>query len=116
MHESSLARQILTAVLARADAAGASRIRTVRGSLADGEALSADSLAWHFAAHARGTRAEGARLELRLLQVTARCRGCGARYAPPAHHLPLCPACGSTDGELLGEPGLRIDAMETDDS
>jgi hydrogenase nickel incorporation protein HypA/HybF len=115
MHESSLARQILAAVLARATAAGASRIRVVCGSLADSEALSAESLALHFAAHARGTPAEGARLELRLVHIAARCRGCGATYSP-AHHVLLCPACGSTDATLLGESGLRIESMEADGS
>jgi hydrogenase nickel incorporation protein HypA/HybF len=28
------------------------------------------------------------------------------------HHVVLCPACGSTDGELLGEIGLGIETIE----
>lgn len=113
MHESSLARQILDVVLERAARASARKVRAVRGWIAETESLSPHSLAFHFAAHARGTPAEGARLELRLIHVEARCRACGTTYAPE-HHLLLCPACGSTDGEELGETGLGIEALEVD--
>lgn len=113
MHESLLARQILDVVLARAHEDGARRVRRVQGWIAETEALSPDSLELHFAAHARGTPAEEATLELRLLHVEARCRACARMYAPE-HHLLLCPACGSTDGELIGETGLGIDTLEVD--
>ena len=76
MHEAALARRMVTAVLEHAQRAGAVRVRVVRGWVSETEALSHDSLAPHFAAHARGTIAEGARLELRLVHVEARCRGC----------------------------------------
>ena len=108
MHESALARNLLSAVLARA---GFVRVRVVRGWVAETEALSPESLAFHFAAHARGTVAEGARLELELVRVEARCAACGETYAPE-HHVALCPACGSTDAELLGQTGLGLSALE----
>jgi hydrogenase nickel incorporation protein HypA/HybF len=113
MHESSLARQILRAVVERAAREGARRVVAVRGWVAETESLSRDSLASHFAAHARGTPAEGARLELRVEHIEARCSGCGTSYAPD-HHVLLCPRCGGTDAELLGTPGLGIDAIEVD--
>jgi hydrogenase nickel incorporation protein HypA/HybF len=116
MHESSLARQLLEVVLARAGAAEApkvQRVRAVRGWVAETETLSRESLAFHFAAHARGTAAEGSALELRLVHIEARCRACGQCYAPE-HHLLLCPGCGSTEGELLGQPGLGIEALEVE--
>jgi hydrogenase nickel incorporation protein HypA/HybF len=113
MHESTLARQVLDTVLQRAVSDGASRVRVVRGWVAETESLSADSLSFHFAAHARGTNAEGARLLLELIHVEARCRACGRTYAPE-HHLLLCPACGSTDGEQLGRTGLAITSIEVE--
>ncbi len=113
MHESSLAKQILEAVLARANEGGASRIKAVRGWVAESESLSPDSLAFHFQAHARGTAAEGARLDLRLEHLRARCAGCGADYLPE-HHLLLCPQCGSTEGELLGTPGLGVSELDVE--
>ena len=110
MHEASIARRLLDVVLA---AAGSARVHAVRGWVAETEALSRDGLAFQFAAYARGTAAEDARLDLRIVRVEARCRDCGARYAPD-HHVLLCPACGATDGELLGETGVGIDAVEVE--
>lgn len=113
MHESSLAQRILEVVVQHATREGARRVRVVRGWVAETEALTPESLAFHFEARARGTLAEGARLDLRVLHVEARCRACGRTYAPD-HHVLLCPACGDTDGELLGETGLGIDALEVE--
>ncbi|MFN7972529.1 MAG: hydrogenase/urease maturation nickel metallochaperone HypA [Acidobacteriota bacterium] len=78
--------------------------------MAEDEALSPESLDFHFRAHARGTAAEGAALALELRHVPAHCRGCGASFAPE-HHLHLCPACGSGDVELSGPTGLSIESI-----
>ncbi len=111
MHEALLARQILTVVLARAEAAGAARVCAVRGWVRESEAISDESLAAHFAAHAVGTIAADARLALTIERVAARCGACGARYEPE-HHVVLCPACGSGDGALLGTSGLGVDSID----
>jgi hydrogenase nickel incorporation protein HypA/HybF len=113
MHESTLAKQIVSVVLERAAAEGATRVRAVHGWLAESEALSAESLSFHFSAHARGTPAEGALLALKLTQVQARCLACRDTYAPD-HHVLLCPRCGSTHGELLGQTGLSIESLDVE--
>lgn len=114
MHEAALARQIVAVVVERAARDGAACVRVVRGWVGETETLSADSLALHFAAAARGTAADGARLELVLEHVEARCRACDTVYAPE-HHLLVCPSCGGADAELLGRVGLGIDAIEVAD-
>ena len=114
MHESSLAKQILDAVLAVVPDELGSRLRSVRGWVAETEQLDADALELHFHAHARGTRAEGAELELRLTHVKARCLACGSVYAPE-HHLTLCPDCGATEAALLGQTGLGIESIDVED-
>jgi hydrogenase nickel insertion protein HypA len=111
MHESALARSILALVLERATLEEGEVIGTVRGSVAETERLEPQALAFHFAAHARGTKAEGARLELELSTVEARCKTCRTEYVPD-HHVTLCPRCGSTDATLLGETGVKIDTIE----
>jgi hydrogenase nickel incorporation protein HypA/HybF len=108
VHESALARDLLAAVLARA---GGAPVLVVRGWVAETESLSTESLAMHFAAHARGTVAENARLDLEVRRIEARCGACGVMFRPE-YHVVLCPACGSPDAELLGEPGLRLRALE----
>lgn len=114
MHEASLARQIVAVVVAEAERAGASRVRVVRGWISDLEQLSAESLALHFAAGAAHTVAAGARLELELRRVGARCGSCGRDYAPQDHHVLVCPVCGGTETDLLGEVGLGVDAIEVE--
>jgi hydrogenase nickel incorporation protein HypA/HybF len=113
MHESSLARQVLDTVLHRAFLDDASRIRVVRGWVAETKTLSPERLSFHFEAHARGTKAEGARLHLEFIHVEARCLGCGRTYAPE-HHVLRCPVCGSTWSEPLGQRGLSVTAMEVE--
>lgn len=112
MHESQLARRLLDVVLERARDAGAGKVRRVQGRLGEMEALSADALAFHFRALARGTAAEHAELAIRLQRIEARCRACDRAYLPD--HVLLCPACASTDGELLGEAGLVIESLDVE--
>jgi hydrogenase nickel insertion protein HypA len=113
MHESSLGKAVLTAVLERAAAENAKQIRKVSGWIAETESLDPSAIRFHFQAHARGTPAEGAELELRLVWVEAECASCKTRYKPE-HHLLLCPSCGSTEGVVLGETGLGLDSIEID--
>lgn len=113
MHESSLGRDIVGAVVKKAHEVGATQVRLVRGFVAETEWLNPEAIIFHFHAHARGTVAEGARLELTTSWVEADCTNCGQRYKPD-HHVLLCPQCGSTEAELLGETGLRIDTIEVE--
>lgn len=113
MHESSLAKQILDAALGAVPPHA--RVTVVRGRVAETESLSRDALALHFGAHARGTAAEGARLALELTHVRARCAACNAVYLPE-HHVLLCPDCGATEAEVLGETGLFIDDIDVETS
>lgn len=111
MHEASLARDLLGAVLGSLPAGVLVRVTSVRGWVGETEALSPDSLRFHFAAFAHGTPAEGASLDLRVEHIEATCNACGATYLPE-HHLTICPHCGSTDGEILGEPGVKIEEID----
>lgn len=114
MHESGLAKQLLDVILERLPSLESGRVRQVNGWIAETEKLNRDALAFHFAAHARGTAAEGATLELELSEVRARCENCASEYLPD-HHVTLCPSCGSTEATLLGQPGLGIESMEVDE-
>jgi len=111
MHEAQLARQVLDAVLARAREAQASRVLAVRGWLADPEGLGPDSLAFHFAAHARGTAAEGATLAFAIRRIPAACDTCQAVFASD-DHVPVCPACGGLACRWLAAPGLAIEELD----
>ncbi len=113
MHETTLAKQIVDVCVSSAQAQGAKRILAVYGWVAETEALSPQSLQLHFAGHARGTLAEGARVVLDVTRVDARCSHC-ARVYTPDHHLLLCPACGATDAELLGPTGVGVTRLDVE--
>lgn len=113
MHESALARKLLSMVIERAEAEGARRVLSVHGTVAETESLSVEALSFHFAAHGRGSIAEGARLVLSLRTVQARCRRCGTTYLPE-HHVTLCPNCNGSLAELLGQTGTFIDAIDVE--
>lgn len=111
MHEASLAKQILTAVLNGMEENEPHHITRVSGWIAESEALTPEALQFHFQAHAKQTLAENAFLDLKLEHVSAQCNACGQVY-PPEHHLTLCPECGSSDARLLSRTGIGIETIE----
>jgi len=111
MHETSLAKQILGLALDQARRHDSQRVLRIRGWIAETEALSTEALSFHFAAHATGTAAAGASLDLELTHVRAKCRHCGEVYEPE-HHFTLCPVCNTTEAELLGETGFGVTEVE----
>jgi hydrogenase nickel incorporation protein HypA/HybF len=113
MHESSLGRDIVRLVVEKAREAEATRVKRVTGFIAETEWLNPEAIVFHFQAHAQGTIAEGAQLELATLWIEADCANCGIRYKPD-HHVLLCPQCGSIDAKLSHEPGLRIESIEVE--
>lgn len=113
MHESSVARHVLEIVLSQAAGQGARRVHRVTGRVAEAEALSVESLSAHFQAQASRTIAAGARLDLALFQVQARCRACTKTFDLD-HHFRICPGCGSADLDVLGQPGVWIEALEVE--
>jgi hydrogenase nickel incorporation protein HypA/HybF len=113
MHESSLARSLLEVVIDEAHARGARRVVLVRGRIEDPERIDPAGFALLFEGAARGTIAEGARVELAWIAVPARCRTCGREFVPESHHVVVCP-CGSLDAALVRPTGVTLDAIEVD--
>ncbi|MCA9647637.1 MAG: hydrogenase maturation nickel metallochaperone HypA [Polyangiaceae bacterium] len=114
MHEASLSKALLEAVLKSAAEAGAKRVRHVRGFVAETETLNAESLKLHFVALAQGTAAEAAALDLSVTHVRARCEQCATVYLPEAHVL-MCPRCDSTNASLLDQVGVGVTSIDIDD-
>ena len=59
-----------------------------------------EALEMAFEAASAGTRAEGARLELKTVQPRARCRRCGQEFGIEIDNF-LCPGCNHADVELI---------------
>lgn len=96
MHELALVEAVIEAVEAKlpvgVEGRRVARVRLRVGPLA---AVVPDAMRFCFDMCTRGTRLEGAVLEIELATAEARCRACDARFVL-ASALPLC-ACGSAD-------------------
>lgn len=86
---------IMQSALEMADAAAAGRrIARLRLRVGAASGVVPDALVFAFEALTPGTPAEGAQLELELVEVACRCPECGREFAPEGF-LYACPACGA---------------------
>ena len=115
MHELSIAKSLLKIVLGHAaqqsskDAPGG-RVVEVRLRVGVLTQVIPDSLRFCFDLAARGTKAEGARLEINICPLKLRCRACGqlTESEQPAF---ACSACGGTQVELMSGRELMVESL-----
>ena len=62
---------------------------------------------------AKGTIAEGAKIEAVTLPLRVRCRACGAESEIDRRHI-ACPACGGVNLERLSGREFLVDSLEVD--
>jgi len=101
MHSLAMAQDILEAALIEAEKHNAKHVKAISVKIGDGHFMESDSLQFCLEATAKGTIAEGARIEIELVGTTARCRECALVF-PVENHLPICPHCGDRNPEILG--------------
>ena len=108
MHSLAMAQDILEAALIEAKKHHGERIKAITVRIGEEDFLESDSLQFCLEAMAKGTIAEGARMEVELVSTMARCRGCDFVF-PVEDHLPICPRCGEGDLEIiLGDEPLSV--------
>lgn len=110
MHELSLAEAILPTVLAIAQEHGA-RVVSLTVQAGALQMIVPDSLAMGFEAVSQGTAAEGAKLIVEPVAVTARCRRCGQVF-DVEDAIFLCPDCHVADAETLTGNELTLVRVE----
>lgn len=107
MHELALMEGLVTAVEERIEGA---RIDVVRIEIGRLVAAIPDTLRFCFVVCARGTRLEGASLEIEEIDGRAECRTCGSE-TPLETPLGACP-CGSFDLRVISGEELRVREVE----
>ena len=100
MHSLAMAQDILEAALIEAAKHDAKKIKAINVRMEDKHFTDSDSLQFCLEAAAKGTIAEGARIEIEFTDTTARCSKCGLVF-PVEAHLPVCPQCGNRNLETL---------------
>lgn len=108
MHELGLCSSIIDAIERRA---GEREVSTVRVRVGRLHHVHPEAFDQSFAVAAVGTVAEGARAQLVLLPVRARCAGCGVTWE--CEEIPTaCGGCGGVEVELVGGDELLLESIQ----
>ncbi len=113
MHEVALAQGLVELVVNAVQKDGARRARTVFLDVGTLSHVMPEALEFGFEVAARGTVAEGARLEFRRPKGRGACTDCGKTSEIDARPA-LCPACGSARVLIEGGDELRVTELEVD--
>ena len=115
MHELSIATSLLEAVLAELARIEPRPGRLVKVRVVVGQLhqIVPDCLTFAYEAVARGTPAEGSRLELAALPVEVRCGRCGWE-GPIKMPFFQCGSCGGTDVQMRKGKELYLDSLEVE--
>ncbi|PIE02590.1 MAG: hydrogenase maturation nickel metallochaperone HypA [Acidobacteria bacterium] len=113
MHELTLAMNMveqLDDIMRREKASRLLKVTLEIGALSGVER---EPMAFCFPMAARGTRLEGARLEIEEVPVTVQCESCGQESQPefPAVY---CAACGHTGVDILAGRDFKIKTIEVE--
>ena len=113
MHELSITQNILDISLRAAEARHAARIRVIRLKIGAFSGVVPDCVQMYLDVLAKGTAAEGAKIEATLLPLRVRCRDCGRESEISRTHI-ACPSCGSLRLERLSEREFTVESLEVD--
>ena len=124
MHELSLSSAIVDTVVRHADGRRVSEVEMKIGRLRQ---VVPDSLSFYFEIVSRDTVAEGAELELEMVDALMRCACCTHEWnpaPPPAEDasqvmvLPQfrCPSCSEPGAEVLSGEEFEVESIIVDDA
>ena len=113
MHELAVTQSLLEIVLRHARQAGAPRVVEIHLVIGQLSSIVDDSVAFYWDIVARGTPAEGARLDFRRVPARFQCLACSHEYAPPPETL-ACPACSSQQVRVIAGDEFSVESIEVD--
>ena len=111
MHELALARSLIELVDDYAARQGNRPVRRIHVRLGQLSAMTR-ALYFCFGSAARGTRCEGARLDIEEVPLTVRCAGCEAVKTPSGRYNFRCPDCGLPTPEVVTGREMQLAAIE----
>ena len=114
MDERELANHVFEVLDQAAHRKSLGHVMSVRLAIGGRRNFDLDRLRSNFADIARGTVADGAHLEVKILPVRHHCRNCGGDFDGSAAEAP-CPSCGHPVTEALGGEELRVLDIQVED-
>jgi hydrogenase nickel incorporation protein HypA/HybF len=107
----AIAQNILDIAVAAAERGRAQKVTRVNVVAGEMRAIVPPQLAFCFGVAAENTIASEAELNLEIVPVRGRCRGCGEDFAIKDFNY-ICPGCGGSDIEITGGTELRVRDIE----
>jgi len=111
MHEMSLCEGVVDIIEDQARRQQFSRVRTVWLEIGELAGVETGAMRFSFDAVAKGSVADGARLEIIDIPGRARCPAC-VRDVPVSARFDACPECGHYPLEILAGEEMRIRELE----
>lgn len=113
MHEMSLADGVLKMIEDSARANSFSRVKTVWLEIGELAGVEVEAMRFCFDAVMKGTLADGARLDIVVIQGQGQCLACGQTVPIQLRYDP-CPLCGGYPVEPTGGMEMRVKELEVD--
>lgn len=113
MHEMALAEGVLQVIEAQAAKARFAKVKAVWLEIGALSGVEPDAIAFCFDAVARGSRAEGARLEIVRVEGGGVCIECG-EDVPIRERFDACPRCGAYGVQPRRGLEMRVKELEVD--
>jgi hydrogenase nickel incorporation protein HypA/HybF len=113
MHEMSLTEGVVEILCEEAQKRGFSRVRTLWLEIGALSAVDPAAMAFCFDVVARGTLAEGARLEVVRTPGQGWCLDC-EKTVPLEERFGRCPECGGGYVQMTGGDEMRVREMEVE--
>ena len=113
MHELAITQSMLDLVLKQAEEAGSEKVAKISLVIGEMTGVVARSVQFYFDFLCKGTPAEGAVLDFRVIPTTARCGNCGKEFELGEFDW-TCPHCGSNNIEITGGKELFVESIEVD--
>jgi len=114
MHELPFTKSIFRTVSAKAEQVGAKGVSIVALEVGVLRDYIPEIVQKYWDYVARGSIAEGAKIEIKLIPATVKCSGCGEVFEIDIKNLTSskCPKCGYEKGQLVTGRELKIIGIE----
>jgi hydrogenase nickel incorporation protein HypA/HybF len=113
VHELGVAGEILEVALSEADRHAAKKVTSIKLRVGVLRAIEPENLSFLFEHLARGTPAEGARLEIVEEPIRVECEVCGVSEARSFTF--VCPRCKGSGVSVTGGDALSILSLDIED-
>jgi hydrogenase nickel incorporation protein HypA/HybF len=114
MHERNAIQSVLAKALLQARESKVKRLRSLRLVIGEISELDQGSLQTYWEELSRGTIAERAQLQFRLIAAEVQCMACFRKYHPLQGEI-RCPHCGSYGAKIVSGEEFHLESIEPDD-